>query len=79
VHGINVGALEGAFKAGESVTIDALREKGMIPKKATIVKLLGTGELKTALKISLHRASKSAGDKVQAAGGSLELLETAEA
>jgi large subunit ribosomal protein L15 len=74
VHGINVEALEGKFDKGAEVPIDALREQGLIPKKAAIVKLLGTGELKTALTIKLHRASKSAQEKVEAAGGSLQLL-----
>ncbi len=75
-HGLNVEALEGKFDAGAEVTIEVLHERGLIPKKATHVKLLGNGELKTALKIKLHRASKSAAAKVEGAGGSLELLST---
>ena len=74
VHGINVQSLEGAFDKGAEITIDVLREKGLIPKKANIVKLLGNGELKTALTIKLHRASKSAKEKVEAAGGTIELV-----
>jgi len=73
-HGVNVEALEGFFEANTEVTVDALREKGLVPKKATHVKLLGNGELKTALKVKLHRASKSAISKVEDAGGSVELL-----
>ena len=73
-HGLNVEALEGKFDAGAEVTIELLHGMGLIPKKATHIKLLGNGELKTALKIKLHRASKSAVAKVEAAGGSLELL-----
>jgi len=73
-HGLNVEALEGKFDAGAEVTIELLHDMGLIPKKATHIKLLGNGELKTALKIKLHRASKSAVAKVEAAGGSLELL-----
>ncbi|MEM6294984.1 MAG: 50S ribosomal protein L15 [Myxococcota bacterium] len=75
-HGINVGQIEGNFAANEEVTVEALLAKGLIPKKARLVKLLGTGELKTALKIKLHRASKSAAEKVEAAGGSLDLQPT---
>ena len=73
VHGINVGKLEGNFAKGEEVTVEALLAKGLIPKKAKVVKLLGTGELKTSLKIKLHRASKSAAEKVEGAGGSIEI------
>ena len=41
--------------AGSEVTIEVLHERGLIPKKATHVKLLGNGELKTSLKVKLHR------------------------
>lgn len=74
-HGINVAQLEGNFEAGAEVTVESLLAKGLIPKKAKHVKLLATGELKTALKIKVHRASKSAVTKVEGAGGSLELIE----
>jgi large subunit ribosomal protein L15 len=73
-HGLNVEVLEGNFDAGAEVTVELLREKGLIPKKATHIKLLGNGELKTSLKVKVHRASKSAAAKVEGAGGSVELL-----
>lgn len=75
VHGVNVGLLEGKFPSGAEVTVEALHAQGLIPKKAEVVKLLGSGELKTALEFKLHRASKSAREKVEAAGGSIELIE----
>jgi large subunit ribosomal protein L15 len=74
VHGVNVDLLEGAFEKGAEVTIETLREKGLIPKNAHVVKLLGNGEIKKALTIKLHKASKSAREKIEAAGGTLELL-----
>jgi large subunit ribosomal protein L15 len=74
VHGVNVDLLEGAFDKGAEVTIETLREKGLIPKNAHVVKLLGNGEIKKALTIKLHKASKSAREKIEAAGGTLELL-----
>lgn len=73
VHGINVGQLEGKFDAGTEITPELLHERGLVPKKATVIKLLGTGELSTALTIQLHRASASARAKVEAAGGTLQL------
>lgn len=73
-HGINVERLEGAFAAGEEVTPGALHAKGLVPKKAVLIKLLGEGELTTTLKISVHAISATARQKVEAAGGSIELL-----
>lgn len=72
IHGINVGLLEGKFTAGEEVTVESLRAKRLIPKRAKMVKLLGTGELKTALTIKVDRISESARQKIEAAGGSVQ-------
>lgn len=74
VHGINVGLLEGKFAAGTEITPELLHEQGLVPKNATVIKLLGTGELSTSFVIKLHRASGSARTKVEAAGGTLDLL-----
>jgi large subunit ribosomal protein L15 len=74
VHGINVGLLEGKFSAGTEVTPELLHELGLVPKSADLIKLLGTGELTTSLVIKVHRTSASARAKVEAAGGTLELL-----
>jgi len=74
VYGLNVGVLEGKFEAGTEITPELLHERGLVPKKATVIKLLGTGELSTSLTIKVHRASASARSKVDAAGGSLDLL-----
>jgi len=74
VHGINVGLLEGKFAAGTEVTPELLHERGLVPKSADLIKLLGTGELTTKLTIKVHRTSESARAKVEAAGGTLELL-----
>ena len=74
VHGLNVSTLEGKFEAGAEVTPELLHERGLIPKKANVIKLLGDGELSVALTIKVHRASASARAKVEAAGGTLELL-----
>ena len=73
VHGINVEALDG-LDAGTEVTPELLHERGMVPKKATIIKLLGNGELSKKLTIKLHRASKSAIAKVEKAGGTMDLV-----
>src|SRR5829696_7056128 len=46
---INIATLEKVFDAGSTVDLDTLRAKGLLPKKAEYVKILGEGELTKAL------------------------------
>jgi large subunit ribosomal protein L15 len=62
------------FDAGEEVTPESLKAKGLIRSVRKDVKLLGVGELSKKLTISVHAASESAREKVEAAGGTLTLL-----
>jgi large subunit ribosomal protein L15 len=71
---VNVAALEERFDAGAEVTLEALVDKGLIRNTRTDVKLLGQGELSKKLSITVHAASATAREKVEAAGGSLTLL-----
>ena len=71
---VNVAALEERFDAGAEVTPESLVEKGLIRNTRIDVKLLGQGDLKKKLSITVHAASASAREKVEAAGGSLTLL-----
>jgi large subunit ribosomal protein L15 len=71
---VNVAALEERFDAGAEITLDALVEKGLIKNTRIDVKLLGQGDLKKKLSITVHAASASAREKVEAAGGTLTLL-----
>src|SRR5512133_2659983 len=71
---VNVAALEERFDAGAEVTPEALVEEGLIRSTRVDVKLLGQGELTKTLSITVHAASASAREKVEAAGGSLPLL-----
>jgi large subunit ribosomal protein L15 len=71
---VNVAALEERFDAGAEVTLESLLAKGLIRNTRIDVKLLGQGELKKSLSITVHAASASAREKVEAAGGSLTLL-----
>ena len=68
---VNVGDL-GDLGVTE-ITPAALRERGRIPKKG-LVKVLGDGELSTALAVSAHAFSKSAEHAITAAGGSVTVL-----
>lgn len=74
VTGVNVGRLEGVFAKGEEINLESLHAKGLVPKKAKIIKLLAGGEIKTALTVKVHRISKAAQAKVEAAGGTVELI-----
>jgi hypothetical protein len=56
------------------VTLEALVEKGLIKNTKIDVKLLGQGDLSKKLSVTVHAASASAREKVEAAGGSLTLL-----
>src|SRR5205085_10674212 len=62
------------FEAGEEVTPEALKAKGLIRSIRKDVKLLGVGELTKKLSVTVHGASATAREKVEAAGGSLTLL-----
>jgi len=62
------------FEPGEDVTPETLKAKGLIRSVRKDVKLLGVGELTKKLSITVHGASATAREKVEAAGGTLTLL-----
>lgn len=66
---VNVGDLDAAFKAGDEVTLAALKVAGLCKRPCDALKILGNGELKKKLKISAHKFSQTALDKIQKAGG----------
>jgi large subunit ribosomal protein L15 len=71
---VNLRDLEARFEAGDEVTLEALIEKGLIKNSKTDVKILGTGELTKKLAVSAHGFSKTAREKIEAAGGSITWL-----
>src|SRR5579885_3532661 len=71
---VNLRDLEARFEAGEEVTPESLKAKGLIRSIRKDVKLLGVGELTKKLEITVHGASATAREKVEAAGGTLTLL-----
>jgi large subunit ribosomal protein L15 len=70
---VNIRDLD-RFEAGEDVTPETLKAKGLIRSVRKDVKLLGVGELTKKLSITVHGASATARAKVEAAGGTLTLL-----
>ena len=71
---VNVAELERRFDAGAEVTPESLKAAGLIRKVSVDVKVLGQGELKTKLSVSAHGFSKSAIEKIEAAGGTVVWL-----
>ena len=71
---VNLRELEARFDTGAEVTPEALVEKGLIKNTRTDVKILGTGELTKKLAVSAHGFSKSAREKIEAAGGTVSWL-----
>ena len=69
---VNVSALN-AFEDGETVTAQALIEKGLIKKAMDGVKVLGGGELQKKLTVSVDKVTNSAKEKIEAIGGKVEV------
>lgn len=71
---VNLERLD-AFDEGAEITPELLLERNIIRRKQDLVKVLGDGEVKKALKISAHAFSKSAREKIEAAGGTATVIE----
>lgn len=71
---VSLKALETHFAANEEVTPEILHERGIIKKAKHDVVVLGTGELGKALRVSAHRFTKSARQKIEKAGGAVTVL-----
>lgn len=71
---VNVGLLDRLAGAGQEVTPAWLVEKGVLKGRESLVKVLGEGEATKALKVSAHKFSASAQEKLQRAGGSVTEL-----
>lgn len=75
VAAVNVGALEEKFENGGEVTVALLKKASLIPGIFDEVKILGDGELTKKLKVSAHRFSRSARQKIEEAGGEVIVVE----
>jgi large subunit ribosomal protein L15 len=70
---INVSDLN-RFEDGATVTVESLKEIGLVKNPRDGVKVLGNGELTKKLTVSVDAASKSAVEKIEAAGGKFEVI-----
>lgn len=71
--GLNVCELE-RFDDGTEVTLDLLRKNGLYNNKCDGVKILGTGDLTKKLSVKANKFSASAKAKIEAVGGSVEIV-----
>ena len=70
---INVGDLE-TLKAGSKVTLESLKEKGILKTKYTTLKVLGNGKLTKKLTVVANKFTKSAEKAIVDAGGKIEVI-----
>jgi large subunit ribosomal protein L15 len=68
---VNVGELNEAFQDGAVINEAALREVGLVSRKADVIKILGTGDLTVKLTIQGAKVSAAAREKIEKAGGSI--------
>jgi large subunit ribosomal protein L15 len=73
---VNLADLEARFEDGASVDLDALRAAGLGTRKDVPVKILARGELTKPLTVHAHAFSKTAREKIEAAGGTVQVLES---
>ncbi len=71
---VNVSDLQEAFENGEEVTPQTLKERNLAKGVYDVLKVLGDGELTKKLKVSAHRFSGSAAEKIKQAGGETVIL-----
>ena len=71
---VNLADIERRFESGEEVTIASLRKRSLAKGRYDQLKILGDGELTKKLKISAHKFSKTALEKIQQAGGEAIVL-----
>ena len=70
---VNVGELREL--SGDEIGVEELKAAGVVRKKEEMVKILGDGEIGRAVMVRAHAFSRSAREKIEAAGGSVEVLE----
>jgi large subunit ribosomal protein L15 len=75
VKSVNLGQLDALFSAGDAISPESLESHFLAKSRYDVLKVLGNGELTKPLKISAHRFSASALEKIKAAGGEAIVLD----
>jgi len=70
---VNTGRLAELYPVGGDVTPESLADNGAV-RRGELVKVLATGDLEVALRVSAHAVSAAARQKIEAAGGTVTLL-----
>jgi large subunit ribosomal protein L15 len=73
---VNVSDLEDRFEAGAEVTVELMKSKGLATRKDIPVKVLAKGELSKALTVHAHAFSKTARERIEAVGGTCNVIES---
>ncbi len=76
---VNLLDLEARFESGDAVTLEAMTAKGLAGRKGVAVKVLAKGEISKPLTVHAHAFSKTAREQIEAAGGTCQIVATAEA
>jgi large subunit ribosomal protein L15 len=72
---VNIVDLEARFDSGAAVTLEAMRSKGLATRDGIPVKILARGEVSKPLTVHAHAFSKPAREKIEAAGGSCQVID----
>ncbi len=71
---VNVAALEEKFSVGAEVNVETLKKNGIGIQRDEKVKILGYGEITKAVNVKAHACSKAAREKIEKAGGTVEII-----
>ena len=71
---VSLAALDKQFGADDEVTPDLMHARGIIKKAKHDIVVLGNGEVSKSLKVSAHRFTKSAREKIEKAGGAVTVI-----
>ena len=71
---VTLATLENSFEAGDAITPETMHERGVIAKGKRDIVVLGTGDITKALTVSAHRFTKGARTKIEAAGGTVNVI-----
>ncbi len=71
---VNLSDLEARFEAGAAVTLEAIIGAGLARRKGVPVKVLANGDLTKALTVHAHGFSKTARERIEAAGGTCQVI-----
>jgi len=71
---VSLEALEKHFSADDEITPEVLHKRGIIKKAKHDIVVLGNGEVSKALKVSAHRFTKTAREKIEKAGGAVTVI-----